>query len=283
MKNSTFVTNEPVDELASLLQDRHVDRRQDIWLWLHLYIRRNEKLDPETCNGQTMRNEIAKYLRWEPILQNFIPTMKDQLLLPKKTLEWIENDERQPRWLLPRIEEITYERLPNDLIRLSGRDRVIAAIDIWEATLQRKALAVERLQEAWLNHKLKDRDFKWFTDQKDGTKRCIYAWEWIDEHYLRKLSLHSPFSNYQELLIFFDQERMDQYRQRAIVNKIRTKWNNAQHKKRTAHMKQINVKIPLEVVNQLKTLQEKHDLSSAKVVEKLIRMEIQKGDYLTST
>lgn len=277
-KSRTLSVNS--DALGQLLDEGKQSRRKDIWLWLHLYISHNVDLDPATCNGETMRDEIANRLRRDHYLLNKIPSMRDSILLPDKNLEWLADDERQFLWLQPKIERITNEILPVEVIRLHGRTRLIAMIDIWNARLEEKAPAIEALHQRWIKHKANDTRLKWFNDKKNSSARCICAWEWIKQNYPSQHHL-IPISNYQDLLKFFDQEQMDTIKERAIIDKIRRKWNQAEHEKRTEHMKQLNVKVSITAISQLDRLASEHRLTRCQIIEMLLKKEAVLGQYLS--
>lgn len=281
MKADNRAHSKDADWLGELLQDPHQNNRHDIWLWLYLYHYKEARLDRRTCNGLTMRDEIARSLKDQKLLQSRIPRKKDLLLLPNEKLEWIAEDERQYRWLLREIEQMTDLRLPRGLIHLTGRDRLIAMIDLWNVNLAEKASEVELLHRDWLRHKAKDSEFEWFADRKEGEKRCTCAWEWLEKKYLSPLSRQAPISNHQELLMFFDQEDIGRSERTAMIREIKRRWSRKQFDERTADKKQVNIMLSKAVIAQLDALAEKHGLKRAQVIESLVRMEVEAGVYLT--
>ena len=228
-----------------------------------------------------MRDEIARSLKDQKLFQSRIPKEKDRLLLPKEKLEWITENERQYRWLLREIEQMTGLRLPRGLVHLTGRDRLIAMIDLWDVDLAEKASEVELLHRDWLRHKAKDSEFEWFADKKDGEKRCACAWEWLQKNYLTLFSRQPPISNHQELLMFFDQEDIGRNERTAMIREIKRRWSRKQFDERTADKKQVNVMLSKTVIAQLDALAEAHGMKRAQVIENLVRMEAEAGVYLT--
>ena len=280
MKTDNRARSKDADRLSELLQEPHRNHRHDIWLWLYLDYYREARLDLKTCNGLTMRDEIARSLKDQKLFQSRIPQEKDRLLLPKEKLEWITEDERQYRWLLREIEQMTGLRLPRGLVHLTGRDRLIAMIDLWDVDLAEKASEVELPHRAWLRHKAKDSEFEWFADNKDGEKRCACAWEWLQKNYLTPFSRQPPISNHQELLMFFDQEDIGRNERTAMIREIKRRWSRKQFDERAADKKQVNVMLSKTVIAQLDALAEAHGLKRAQVIENLVRMEADAGVYL---
>lgn len=280
MKTDNRARSKDADRLSELLQDPPRNNRHDIWLWLYLDYYREARLDLNTCNGLTMRDEIARSLNDQKLFQSRIPREKDRLLLPNEKLEWIAEDERQYRWLLREIEQMTGLRLPRGLVHLTGRNRLIAMIDLWDVDLAEKASEVELLHRNWLRHKAKDSEFGWFADKKDREKRCACAWEWLQKKYLTSFSRQPPISSHQELLMFFDQEDIGRNERTAMIREIKRRWSRKQFDERAADKKQVNVMLSKTVIVQLDALAEAHGLKRAQVIENLVSMEADAGVYL---
>jgi hypothetical protein len=272
------------DALSQLLRDPHQSNRHDIWLWLDLYLNEGAKLNPNTCNRPTMRDEIAKCLKQRANRILSIPSKKDRLLLLDERLGWIEEgNERQHKWLLARIEQLTGIRIPRELVHLEGKDHLVAMIDLWDIELETKAREVNSLREEWLRHVARDSAFEWFSDKKESKKRCTCAWEWLEKHHLRPHSRQLPISNYNELLMFFDHAALGRHEQKAMIQEIKKRWNRQQFDERNADKKQINVMLSKAVIAKLDELAKQHGLKRAQVIETLVRMEAETSAHLAST
>jgi hypothetical protein len=265
--------HETPDELCQLLQEPHHNNRHDIWLWLCLYLYEKLELDRNTCNGTTMREVIARSLSRDRRLIKLINPMKDKFLVPDNRLSWISNNERQCHWLHPRINDLTGRILPRGLVHLTEQSRLIAMLDLWDIDIEAKAREIEELRDQWIRHTAQDSQFEWFTDKKDGIKRCICAWEWIQNNHLLSSSRQPPISNYKELLMFFDQAELGDNEQKAMIQQIMRRWNRQQLDVRNPDKKQFNVMLPITVIDQIDELANKYDLKRAKVVEILIQLE----------
>ncbi|MDH0894859.1 MULTISPECIES: hypothetical protein [unclassified Pseudomonas] len=297
--------SQPDDRLAKLLKDPAQSRRHDIWLWLFLFHYRHHMLTPQSCNGYEMREVLADCLEQDEAVRNSLPLEKSVFLLPDRSLEWIKNDDRQYLWLLPRIKNMTELELPKGLIHLSHSDRLIAMIDLWNANgrrserrnssyrpskktdtdnrISKKKDAVDLLHSEWRRHSEKDIEFEWFNDKKDGNKRCICAWRWLEKNYAYKLGKLTPslFQSYQDLLIFFDGESLNSMEIRLIVKAIKNRWSRQQFDERSTDKKQVNILLSKTVITQLDALKRKHNLKRAQIVEKLLSMEAKQGLYLS--
>ncbi|NWA29191.1 hypothetical protein HX870_10265 [Pseudomonas gingeri] len=269
------------DELARLLDEHQPNNRHDIWLWLHLCRDEQAGFDPASCNGRTMRNEIARWLKDKTDLRTDIPSLKDRRLVPDAKLKWVDEGERQYRWLLHRVVGITASRppreLPDGLEHLTDKNRFIAMLDLWGVNLKIKSDAIEDLRNAWCKHKAKDRDFEWFEDKKDGARRCKCAWEWLEKNHTPLPEEQRPISNYQELLMFFDQAYLRSYEQKTMIQEIKKRWSRQQFDDRNADKKQVNIMLSKTVITLLDELAKKHDQKRAQVLEHLITMASEQG------
>lgn len=253
--------------------------RHDIWLWLCLDRYENAELDPATCNGITMRDVIARYLKRNPDLFERINHEKDRFMVRDDLLKWIEEDRRQYEWLLGRIERTTGLGLSRRLVHLTGRNHLIAMFDLWNVDIGDKAEEIESLRNNWIRHQARDKDFKWFEDKTEGSQRCKCAWEWFNTNTASLLSLRPPISNLQELLMFFDQAEYGPNEQKAIIDKIKQSWRRKKYSERTkaAGRFQVNVELSSTAIDLLDELARKHDLTRPQVVERLITMESRLG------
>ena len=282
----TFIVDESgLDELGRLLKGPRQSTRHDIWLWLYLEYYENADLDPSTCNGSTMRDTIATAVKGNTHILEAINSDKDRALLPDGNFKWIDGDERQYQWLLRRIEDITAlgppRGLPQGLVHLTGRSRLIAMLDLWNAPIAEKADEIENLHNRWLRHKAGDRAFEWFEDKKDGLKRCKCAWEWLEKHHVSIFKSQLPINNYKELLMYFDEAELGRNELKAIIQTIKKRWNRKQFDERAADKKQVNVMLSKTAIELLDTLAKKHELKRAQVLELLITTESEDGVYFT--
>ncbi|MBP2842809.1 hypothetical protein [Pseudomonas sp. PNP] len=275
-----WVDGDEPDKLARLLKDSTQNNRLDVWLWLCLYIYEKLDLERSTCNGTTMRDEIAHALARHPDLVSRIQPERDRFLLRDDLLAWITKDERQYHWLLPQIDEITGRILPRRLVHLTGRSELIAMLDVWQVNIEEKADEVRHLHEEWRRHIALDSQFEWFADKKEGAKRCVCAWEWLEKNHLSPRSRQLPISNHKELLMFFDQAQLGPHEQKAMIQEIKNRWHRQQFDERNADKKQVNVMLSKAVVDQLDMLAKQNGVKRPQVIETLVKMEAEAGIYL---
>ncbi len=273
-----MAVNDPSDPITPLL-GTWVNHRQAIWIWLGLHVHENFDLDGNSCGGATMRDVVAQALKGAPDIASDIRAKKDRYLLPEELLTWITSSQRQLQWLTPKIDNLTDRILPRGLVHLQGRDRLVAALDLWQVDLEEKDLEVERLSGQWRRHIAKDSQFEWFTDKKEGTKRCICAWEWIQKNPLDSVPRPLPIGNYNDLLLYFDQAELDRHGQKAVIQEIKKRWSRQQFSERNADKRQVNAMLPHDLIYQIDELAQKHGLKQREVIEALLRKGIESRTF----
>ncbi|MCE5975298.1 hypothetical protein AB1H94_03045 [Pseudomonas fulva] len=283
-KDSFILADDWNDDLAILLEDVRNDPRRDIWLWLYLVIYKKAQLPYASCNGSTMREEIARFVESRQSILRRLGELTDHHLLSTERIKWIDQSERQYRWLQPRIQRMTTEGthsgLPQGLVHLTGRSRLIAMIDLWDVYIAEKAEKIELLHNEWLQHKARDSDFEWFGEKKEGPLRCKCAWDWLKKNRLPPHLIATPITNYTELVMFFDHADYGPTEQKAIIKAIKQLWSRRQFDVRAVDKKQVNVMLAKSAISLLDGLAEKHKLKRAEVLERLITMESETGEYL---
>lgn len=282
MKETFIVDDNGLDKLSQQFKEPRQNTRHDIWLWLYLDEYENANLNPATCNGSTMRDTIARFLTRNTNIFETINSKKDRFLVPDDSLKWIDGEERQYRWLLRKVEDITGLRMSRELVHLTGKNHLIAMLDLWDVDIVEKAVEIEGLCNRWLRHKARDSIFEWFEDKKDGLKRCKCAWEWLEKHHVSIFKSQLPITNYKELLMYFDEAELGRNELKAIIQTIKKRWNRKQFDERAADKKQVNVMLSKTAIELLDTLAKKHELKRAQVLELLITTESEVGVYLTA-
>lgn len=254
--------------------------RKDIWRWLYLYKHCGIELDPDTCNGGSMRDAIADALETRPSLIHDLRSNADKLMLPTARLAWIKEDERQIRWLLDQVDVLTGEVLPSGFPHLIGRDEIISMIDLWKEDLRKKVTAVDKLHALWEKQSIKDIPFEWFADKKEGKDRCICARDWLMNSHLGRLAKKHPIRNHTDLIMLFQEAGTSQFERQELIKQIKGRWARLQFNARNSSKKQINVLLSTKVITSLDKLADQHGLKRAQVIEALIKRETESGSYL---
>jgi hypothetical protein len=273
------------DSLGHFLGGESPNNRNDIWLWLYLNVMWFARLDPDRCNGSTMRAGLAEYvLSKAAVTKESIRLARDSYLVPDEYLKWITAENRQLQWLSPEIEKLTGAKHKlSKLSRVLNRERLVGMIDIWNTGIERKIEGLERLQASWDRHIKQDHAFEWFEDKKYGQKRCAVAWEWLFTNKPRFTRFSPPIENHNDLLIFFDNKHFGDAEKTLFIAAVKKRWNGEQsrEKMKANKKKQCNFVLSEKAIRRLDKLAETHDLTRTQIVEILIQMEADGGSHVT--
>lgn len=266
------------DQLSHILNETNHSLRYDIWLWLHLNnINNNAGLQIDETNSFSMRPKMADYLSTRLQYIEIIKAKRNGQLLPEKFFEWINEGKRQTEWLIIKIGK--YGIYPNflPLLGLHGKDALIAAIDQWDIDITQKQLSLNELEKEWNHHKKGDKPFQWF---KDDNQKCLLAWEWINKN-LPNYIPRSPFEDYEDLMIFFDQSNLIPDQIKFYIEKIKRKWSQQKYRDGLTEKSQYNFILSHKAIKNLDHLANTYELSRAKILEILLQMESEKNLYIS--
>lgn len=262
------------DELSIFLQEPEINHRNDIWLWFFLS-KNNIHFSHHKKLPNNMRVLMAIQLSRKNHSPDDIKQTRKKYLLPEKNLKWITNEKRQIIWLERELSTI-WER-PRELSSyLSGRDYIVAIIDLWEADPTPKTTTIKNIEEKWKHHNSENSILEWF---KDDNRKCVLAWEWLEKHPDRSVLLSKPFKDYEDLLIFFDQANITQDRKILCLEKTKKKWSQKKYRENLTGKSQYNFILSDESINTLNTLSKKIGISRARTLELLLDMESENHVY----
>lgn len=269
-----------IDSLSEELPGWGLTEREVTWLWLFLESRESIQMDECQLNSQTMRDQIARTLRRNPLVTRGLERARDRELLPEEAFSWVEKSGRQPKWLAAQAANKTGLRIRSSVFRtLTDREQLIALFDLWDRDFGQKESALRRLSGAWIEHARSDRIFSWFKDKDERTK-CALAWSWLEKNKPRLTGRAAPFTKLTELLEFFDHSGASDEEKELYVDKIKRRWSTQKTREKAVEKKQYNFVLPLSVNAVLDKLAEEHQLSRTKVLEHLILSEEQQELYL---
>lgn len=204
-------------------------------------------------------------------------------MLPAADLDWIKEDARQLSWLFDQVNDFTEQILPSGLSHLTGRDEIIAMIDLWKTDLSNKKSRIRRLHDRWQRQQIKDIDLEWFQDRKEGAKRCSCARDWLlSNSQYQRLARKHPIKTSPDLAMFFEEAEVSQFERKAVIKDIKARWSRLQFNERNADKKQINLMLSKKVIDQLDELATHHGMKRAQIIEALVKHEASAGEYLKS-
>ncbi|MCW3479546.1 hypothetical protein OL229_08200 [Neisseriaceae bacterium JH1-16] len=269
-----------IDEnrLTKALGVRRVDKRFESWLWLFLNYHR-AGLSPDHFDSSIARDDMAEFISINPDLKNHIKFEKNKALVPDENLKWITQSERQCDWLMRQLDAATGPFLSTFPQRLQGRDRIVARIDWWNESIDRKVRKLDNLKFDWGQYTQQDYIFNWFKGEDERAK-CELAWEWMNKHKPTLIKYQTPFKQYDEVIIYFDRSEFKEEEKAFYVDKIKRRWSQQRYRENLSGKKQYNFILSDSAIQALDKIAIKHDLKRPQILEILIKMEAEHGKYV---
>ncbi|BFT61137.1 hypothetical protein [Pseudomonas moorei] len=271
------------DRLARILDDTSHNRRHDIWLWIQLTTN-NVQLSGDV-NQPGMRSTMTHVISSTSGLSEIIKNKETEQLLPEKCLEWINEGKRQVEWLSSKLRERM--NLSDSIAPLksglTGKDLLIASIDLWTINIKQKGSFLNELETSWNEHKKGDKQFKWFEDDE---QKCILAGKLINKHIPLDgllsitLSAYQPIENHENLLIFFDHANLDKNQKSLFIERVKISWRQQKYRKNLTGKGQYNFILSDKAIARLDKLSETYELSRAKILDILLKMESEQNRYI---
>ena len=271
------------DRLARILDDTSHNRRHDIWRWLQLTTN-NVQLSGDV-NQPGMRSTMTHVISSTPGLSEIIKNKETEQLLPEKCLEWINEGKRQVEWLSSKLRErMTFSDSIAPLTSgLTGKDLLIASIDLWTINIKQKGSFLNELENSWNEHKKGDKQFKWFEDDE---QKCLLAGKLINKHIPLDgllsitLSAYQPIENHENLLTFFDHANLNQNQKSLFIERVKISWRQQKYRKNLTGKGQYNFILSDKAIARLDKLSDTYELSRAKILDILLKMESEQNRYM---
>lgn len=266
------------DKLQKTFNSLNADSRFATWLWLLIKSNR-----PDIYLGDFkspgMRDLMAEAIINQPELKQTIENQKSTDLLPEQSFQWITNNKRLNAFLIRKLTEkngIYYTGGPDNL---TGRDLTIAAIDTWQIDKIQKSVIVNQIRSEWEIHTASDHLFKWF-DGPDEKEKLNTAWKITKTHY-SYLDLHKiQPQERDDFVIFLDSPGITTSDKILLMDSIKKRWSQNKYRAKDTGKKQYNFVLSDKAIKRLDKLADKHDLKRTQVLEILLKMEEEKGDYI---
>ncbi|MGN5517917.1 hypothetical protein VF673_03365 [Halopseudomonas sp. Lyrl_26] len=267
-------------ELEEII-DPH-SRREAIWLWLCLQRNWRAEFTPDSCNGDSMIPVLNSHLKsLSHRYADRIRRTKDRNLLPERHIDWIKDDHRQLTYLKSQMKEVpTLEDLP----RLDGRTLIIAELDHWDVKLSDKKSFIFKTMQGWEEKKKIADQCRWLMTGEETIQKLQHTIRWIDDNRskvgITRNARLADSATLENLLIFFDEAELRPLEVRNIIASVRGSWNKQKYRERNTGKSQMNVMLPNTTIKALDDLAEAHGLKRPAIIERLITLERQCGQYL---
>jgi hypothetical protein len=270
---------------------RPVSDRVLKFVWLCLALKHPSSGLREWMAGtddRAFRNALARVMAQDPHEADRILRALLLAHVPDEELHWITGRDRQASWLCRNLNnEISKLRLRAPLLfeanvplHLLGKTRAVALFD-YAASVACSTAAdlralVEALKVAWYGQTERDRLFSWLVGEDE---RRFLLKRLKDEEIGASASV-AHFHKHEDLLLFFDAEKLSDNEKLFLVEKARRTWNQRVRRERDKDRQQCNFVMSKRIVKKLEQLAERNRLSRTEILEVIIACEHQHGTYV---
>lgn len=220
---------------------------------------------------------MAAYLENNRWLIERVKEAQSRTLIPERELKWISEGNRQIEWLKLKVFTLSQINILPTPIELTGKDSLIAALDLWQTDHSHKTLELRKLEKQWHDHKLGDKRYKWF---KDDQEKVATAWNWLNNNVILGPYTSTTFENYEDLLIYFDKANFTAEKIDLYIEKIKKKWSQEKYRKSLKNKNQYNFILTDKAIERLDKIASEHNISRARVLEILLEQEAEKNLYV---
>lgn len=252
------------------------------WLWNYALLDSRFVVDSNLFDSSVMRESLASTIRISRADIGYIRSAWGRAEFPDSELEWIsKNNSRLIKWMNIKLHDFIEIKSTALLSNLSERDAILSRIDCCALSLEEKRSAMQKMYRAWINIRSLDNIFNWFIGS-DAARKLKFAEEeliarqrWVEAE---RLSIGS----HEELLSYFDIYIPDALQKHLLVDSMKKKWGVREYRSRLVGKRQLNVVLDDSIIELLGALATKHKIKKAEVIETLLRMEEERGEYLSS-
>lgn len=267
------------DKLQKVLNGLNVDSRLSIWLWLFLK-GQAPQADLGELGSPGMRDRLADLIQATERGVKYIEESSSLYLLPAKDLEWITHSKRQNLFITGKILEKNNYLPILGQVQLTDRELTIATIDAWLINAAQKSWLINQIKSEWDFHSSSDHIFKWL-DGTETKQRLETAWEVTKSKYPLLTLLKSPPQEKDDLIITLDSPNITVHEKMLLMNSIKKRWSQNKYRAKSIGKKQRNFILSDKAIYRLEEIAKKHDLKKTEVLEILLKMEEEKGIYIS--
>ncbi len=266
------------DELQKELRGVIADNRMGIWLWF--FMKNNHPQEPVgEIKSPGMRDRIANTIKNKPGLASHIEALSATRLIPERNLEWIKDEKRQNAFILKKLDQAAGLSYTGNPGKLTNKELSIAAFDLFHTSHSEKLLLAHRIKSEWELNSCTDHIFKWL-DKGDTEQKLETAWEIINNKHPYLLNQYYQSRGKDDLLIAFDTSTLTPPEKTLIMDSIKKRWSQNNYRSKQNGKNQYNFILSDRAINRLDNLAKKHEIKRTDVLEILLKMEEENGNYI---
>ncbi|HGX3309060.1 TPA: hypothetical protein ACNH8R_000040 [Pseudomonas aeruginosa] len=256
------------------------ERRDDIWLWFYLALRKKALYRSEVLNPRTMSEQMAESIKSFRLSPEEIAVDQNRQMVSEEHLTWISDCKRQLSWIQHRLNRDESIRTLNIYSSaLTEKEMLIAKIDCSGSAPKDKESFVIGLKQDWNEQMVLDSQLNWVQETNEAGA-CQHVVEWMRKHQPEQEFPETVPKTLQELLIASDAWIWSDVERKYCISTARRLWRQALRRKKAKGKKQYNFILSDKAIKRLDRFSKEHELSRARVLEILLQMEDEKDLYL---
>lgn len=271
--------------------------REKYWLRAHLEF--NPEALPfgfynEIMSIETIDEDLSD--RWgDRGITDLVSGWRERHFLPDNELEWISaNDQRQLIWLindlakypLPNTPPFRYFPHPETTQPENRYSRIIATIDDWPLSIEKKRAFVGDVRLLWGKSKIAGRQSRWL-DRKNNDQ-MDWAIDYINRCDLRQQGrtrfsfphTDNPKDKHAHILGFLDHlYSLSPEAQELFITKIRKTWSQKKYRESEKAKKQVYFSLSDEARRHLEQLEKARKQSKNRIIEDLLSQAVKSRPF----
>lgn len=270
------------DEFSEIIGNDVFEARTENWVKVYLGVTYPGRHDISAMG----RSQLADFIISQQGLADVVRAQQLLPRLPEEKFSWLTNRGAQNFWISNYLRYLKGpDRQPATLLIeksnfLVGRDRFIAVVDVYQASLFDKENYVRDAEMAWIRQMQFDRGFDWFKGDA-GVVGYELLWDWLSKKRFAQTVNRARIDSHEELLSFFYEFPLDVAEAKLMVLDIKKAWSQRKYRASLKGRRQCNLILREKTIAQLDKLSEKYKLSRSELLEFLINEEAEQEVYVT--
>lgn len=264
-----------LDNLDFLYPPSGVGRRTAIWLWSMALLNTEDVSSLLNFGKPNIRQDIYNALEKRGLVTPNILSLP--IFLPEEGFEWIENNGRQPAWLVRIFSERVQIHFPSGIHGITSKEKLLLLFDCWMTSFSEKLAALRELKKEWVQRQFEEKKFHWYADSGQEKQRCQFAWMWYKENHQFFCTTTPEFSKLSDVLSFLDAAGFDHGEKLHHLIEIKKKYKARQTYANRQGKKQTNISLTEETRQQLDELAKKERCTRTELIELLIQRAYKEG------
>lgn len=252
-----------------------MDNRMVAFLFLSFFQNTNRRLPFQQKNKDTpkaMNNlDMVIYLLGNSLPINF---RNLEISFSNQEIDWIENNERQRRWIIRKLQsERSFRDTSNDVLfperiisGFSPKQLTTLTLDVISTYDKLIKVTAKQYEREWKEFNKNNSLLAWFKDDTKGKIECL------TKRYEEKFDDDCFINNVEDIAILIDTFELNnqQDKLKNLFDSIKSLHQKRTFKKRHKDKEQCNVMLPTDLLKRLKKQAVNHGVTRSQLIQKIL-------------